>query len=71
MDAALRHQPLLPGIPHEIDPEMVAGGWVMVWVEPSQPLSPGLQPSVLLDPEIEQNHVPEQLAGQPHVEAVK
>ena len=43
----------------------------MVWVEPSQPLSPGLQPSVLLDPEIEQNHVPEQLAGQPHVEAVK
>jgi hypothetical protein len=27
---ALRHQPLLPGEPHEIDPEMVAGGWVMV-----------------------------------------
>jgi hypothetical protein len=54
---ALWHQPLLPGVLQDIDPEMVAGGWFTVWVEPSQPLSPSLQPSVLLEREITQGFV--------------
>ena len=44
-----------------------------IWVEPSQPASPSLQPSVLLEPEMEQDHDPGpvQPVGQPHAAGVK
>jgi hypothetical protein len=60
---------LLPGAAQEIFPEMMAGGWFTVWVEPSQPLSPSLQPSVLLDSEMEQSG--DEQGPHPHAAGVK
>jgi hypothetical protein len=55
---------LLPGAAQAILPDTVAGGWLTVCVEPSQPLSPSLHPSVLLDNDILHEMVLPQVPGQ-------